>query len=107
MTRYVLRRLLVAIPSLLIASLIVFSLPRLLPGDVVQLMLEEKGKDLDDLRLRGFNGAQWYWWGNGIVSGALAVAVLATCRRASSERRGQRPKSQPTEERAPVHHSLT
>ena len=52
MKRYVLRRLLVAIPSLLIASLIVFSLPRLLPGDVVQLMLEEKayGKDLDDLR---------------------------------------------------------
>ena len=39
MKRYVLRRLLVAIPSLLIASLIVFSLPRLLPGDVVQLML--------------------------------------------------------------------
>jgi peptide/nickel transport system permease protein len=50
--RYVFRRLLVAIPSLLIASLIVFSLPRLLPGDVVQLMLEEKayGKDVDDLR---------------------------------------------------------
>ena len=49
MKRYVFRRLLVAIPSLLIASLIVFSLPRLLPGDVVQLMLEEKayGKDLD------------------------------------------------------------
>jgi len=52
--KYVLRRLLVAIPSLLIASLIVFSLPRLIPGDVVQLMLEEKayGKDLDDLRAK-------------------------------------------------------
>jgi peptide/nickel transport system permease protein len=49
---YVLRRLLVAVPSLLIASLIVFTLPRLIPGDVVQLMLEEKayGKDLEDLR---------------------------------------------------------
>lgn len=54
MRKYVLRRLLVAIPSLLIASLIVFSLPRLIPGDVVQLMLEEKayGKDLDDLRAK-------------------------------------------------------
>src|SRR5205809_692467 len=54
MRRYVLRRLLVAIPSLLIASLIVFALPRLIPGDVVQLMLEEKayGKDLDDLRAK-------------------------------------------------------
>jgi peptide/nickel transport system permease protein len=54
MRLYILRRLLVAIPSLLIASLIVFMLPRLIPGDVVQLMLEEKadGKDLEDLRAK-------------------------------------------------------
>ena len=54
MRNYVLRRLVVAIPSLLIASLIVFILPRLIPGDVVQLMLEEKayGKDLEDLRAK-------------------------------------------------------
>jgi peptide/nickel transport system permease protein len=52
MRRYLLKRLIVAIPSLVIASLIVFTLPRLLPGDAVQLMLEEKayGKDVDDLR---------------------------------------------------------
>jgi peptide/nickel transport system permease protein len=51
---YVLQRLVIAIPSLLVASLIVFVLPRLIPGDVVQLMLEEKayGKDLDDLRAK-------------------------------------------------------
>jgi peptide/nickel transport system permease protein len=51
---YVLQRLLIALPSLVIASLIVFTLPRLIPGDVVQLMLEEKayGKDLDDLRAK-------------------------------------------------------
>src|SRR5262245_26414078 len=51
---YVLQRLLIALPSLFIASLIVFTLPRLIPGDVVQLMLEEKayGKDLDDLRAK-------------------------------------------------------
>jgi peptide/nickel transport system permease protein len=54
MRHYILRRLLVAVPSLLIASFIVFTLPRLIPGDVVQLMLEEKayGKDLDDLRAK-------------------------------------------------------
>jgi peptide/nickel transport system permease protein len=54
MRTYVLRRLLVAVPSLLIASFIVFTLPRLIPGDVVQLMLDEKayGKDLDDLRAK-------------------------------------------------------
>jgi len=50
--RYLAKRLFVAIPSLLIASLIVFTLPRLIPGDVVTLMLEEKAyaKDLDELR---------------------------------------------------------
>ncbi len=54
MRTYVLGRLLIAIPSLLIASFIVFTLPRMIPGDVVQLMLEEKayGKDLDELRAK-------------------------------------------------------
>jgi peptide/nickel transport system permease protein len=52
--RYVAKRLVVAIPSLLIATLIVFTLPRLIPGDVVQLMLEEKAyaKDLEELRAK-------------------------------------------------------
>jgi peptide/nickel transport system permease protein len=54
MRTYILQRLLIAIPSLLIASLIVFVLPRLIPGDAVQLMLEEKayGKDLAELRAK-------------------------------------------------------
>ena len=54
MRRYLARRLLVAIPSLLIASLIVFTLPRLIPGDVVTLMLEEKAyaKDVEELRAK-------------------------------------------------------
>jgi peptide/nickel transport system permease protein len=39
MRNYIFRRLLVTIPSLLIASLIIFTLPRLIPGDVVQVML--------------------------------------------------------------------
>ena len=54
MRNYVLRRLLVAIPSLLIASLIVFTLPRLIPGDVVVLMFEEKAyaEDLEALRAK-------------------------------------------------------
>src|SRR5215470_1941480 len=54
MRTYVLRRLFIALPSLLIASMIVFVLPRLIPGDVVQLMLEEKayGKDLAELRAK-------------------------------------------------------
>ena len=52
--RYLAKRLLVAIPSLLIASLIVFTLPRLIPGDAVQLMLSEKAyaKDIAELRVK-------------------------------------------------------
>ena len=54
MKRYLAKRLLIAVPSLLIASLIVFTLPRLLPGDAVQLMLAEKAyaKDVDELRAK-------------------------------------------------------
>ena len=52
--RYLARRLLVAIPSLVIASAIVFTLPRLIPGDAVQLMLAETSyaKDIDELRAK-------------------------------------------------------
>jgi len=52
--RYLARRLMVAVPSLLIASLVVFALPRLIPGDVVALMLEEKAyaRDLAELRAK-------------------------------------------------------
>ncbi len=81
MRRYVLRRLLVAIPSLLIASLIVFSLPRLIPGDVVQLMLEEKAyaKDLDALRAKlGLDRpvyVQYFEWLGNVASGNLGESL--------------------------------
>jgi peptide/nickel transport system permease protein len=81
MRKYVLRRLLVAIPSLLIASFIVFSLPRLLPGDVVQLMLEERayGKDLDDLRAKlGMDRPiyqQYFTWLGRVVQGHLGESL--------------------------------
>jgi peptide/nickel transport system permease protein len=50
--RYFLKRLLVAVPSLLIASVIVFSLVRFIPGDVVTLMMEENqyAQDLEEMR---------------------------------------------------------
>jgi peptide/nickel transport system permease protein len=78
---YVLRRLLVAVPSLLIASLIVFTLPRLIPGDVVQLMLEEKayGKDLEDLRAKlGLNRplqVQYFEWLGSVMRGRLGESL--------------------------------
>jgi peptide/nickel transport system permease protein len=81
MSQYVLRRLLVAIPSLLIATFIIFALPRLIPGDVVQLMLEDKayGKDLDDLRARlGLNRPipeQYVVWLGRIAHGDLGESL--------------------------------
>ena len=81
MRNYVLRRLLVAIPSLLIASFIVFTLPRLIPGDVVQMMLEEKayGKDLEDLRAKlGLNKPvyfQYFDWLRNIGRGDFGESL--------------------------------
>jgi peptide/nickel transport system permease protein len=81
MRTYVLRRLLIAVPSLLIASLIVFTLPRLIPGDVVQLMLEEKayGKDLEDLRSKlGLNRpihVQYVEWLGAIARGNFGESL--------------------------------
>ncbi len=79
--RYLLKRLVVAIPSLLIASLIVFTLPRLLPGDAVQLMLEEKAyaKDLDELRHKlGLDRpiyVQYFAWLGQVVRGDLGESL--------------------------------
>jgi peptide/nickel transport system permease protein len=81
MRTYVVRRLLVAVPSLLIASLIVFTLPRLIPGDVVQLMLEEKayGKDVEDLRAKlGLNRpvhVQYFQWLGAVARGNLGESL--------------------------------
>ncbi len=79
--RYLLKRLVVAIPSLLIASLIVFTLPRLLPGDAVQLMLEEKAyaRDLDELRHKlGLDRpmyVQYFAWLGQVVRGDLGESL--------------------------------
>src|SRR5919109_5062820 len=54
MRQYVLKRLLLVVPTLLLISIIVFTLNHMLPGDVVVLMFEEKAyaKDLDTLRAK-------------------------------------------------------
>jgi peptide/nickel transport system permease protein len=79
--RYLAKRLVVAIPSLLIASLIVFTLPRLIPGDVVAMMLEEKAyaKDLDELRTKlGLNRpiyVQYFEWVGRALRGDLGESL--------------------------------
>jgi peptide/nickel transport system permease protein len=79
--RYLVRRLLVAIPSLVIASVIVFTLPRLIPGDAVQLMLAETSyaKDLDELRAKlGLDRAlhvQYAEWAGRVLRGDLGESL--------------------------------
>jgi peptide/nickel transport system permease protein len=79
--RYVAKRLLIAIPSLLIASLIVFTLPRLIPGDAVQLMLAEKAyaKDIAELRAKlGLDRplyVQYFEWAGRAVRGDLGESL--------------------------------
>jgi peptide/nickel transport system permease protein len=79
--RYLARRLLIAIPSLFIASVIVFTLPRLIPGDAVQLMLAETSyaKDIDELRAKlGLNRAihvQYVEWVGHALRGDLGESL--------------------------------
>ena len=81
MGRYVLKRLLVALPALVIASVIVFTLPRLLPGDVVVLMLEEKAYARDIAELRAKLGldrpiyTQYFEWAGRVVRGDLGDSL--------------------------------
>jgi peptide/nickel transport system permease protein len=79
--RYLARRLVIAIPSLLIASVIVFTLPRLIPGDAVQLMLSETSyaKDIDELRRKlGLDRAlhvQYADWAGRVLRGDLGESL--------------------------------
>ena len=94
MKRYLAKRLLIAVPSLLIASLIVFTLPRLLPGDAVQLMLAEKAyaKDVDELRAKlGLDrplAVQYVEWLGRVTRGDLGESLWT--RRSVLQELGQR-----------------
>jgi peptide/nickel transport system permease protein len=77
MRQYVLKRLLLVVPTLLLVSAIVFSLMRLIPGDVVVLMFEEKAyaEDLEALRAKlGLNRPIYVQYG--IWLGRLAQGDL-------------------------------
>jgi peptide/nickel transport system permease protein len=81
MRQYVLKRLLLVGPTLLLVSAIVFSLTRLIPGDVVVLMFEEKAyaEDLEALRAKlGLNRPiheQYGVWLAQVVRGDLGESL--------------------------------
>ena len=56
MSRYVLRRLMLLVPTLALVTLLVFSIIRLLPGDIVTLMMSEQGYASDKAKLEQMLG---------------------------------------------------
>src|SRR2546423_10334826 len=81
MRQYVLKRLLLVVPTLLLISIIVFAMMRLIPGDEVVLMFEEKAyaKDLDALRAKlGLDKPlyiQYFSWIGQVAQGNLGESL--------------------------------
>lgn len=82
MQRYVMRRLLLTIPALIGVSIIISGMMRMLPGDAVDLMLQDYSgyaKDAADLREKlGLNRpfyVQYVTWFGGIFKGDLGKSL--------------------------------
>ncbi len=81
MLRYALTRLLLVVPTLLLVSVFVFGIVRAIPGDVVDMMLEQfqYGKDAAELRTRlGLDrplAEQYLAWVGNILRGDLGQSL--------------------------------
>jgi peptide/nickel transport system permease protein len=83
MGQYILRRLLLAIPTLFVVSVLVFSLVRLVPGDVVMARLSESGyvtpEQLAEMRAElGIDRnpvIQYLDWASGVVRGDFGKSL--------------------------------
>jgi peptide/nickel transport system permease protein len=83
MFKYILRRLLISIPLLLLVSLMVFSIVRIVPGDVVMLMLAEIGNITPEqlAKIRADMGLdqpflqQFVIWLGGVIQGDLGKSI--------------------------------
>ena len=81
MRNYVIKRILLMIPTLFIVSFIVFSLARLIPGDIVDMMFEDQAhaKDIEEMRRKlGIDRAihiQYVEWMAKIAQGNFGVSL--------------------------------
>jgi peptide/nickel transport system permease protein len=81
MTTYAIRRLLLAVPTLVVVMLVVFSIIRLLPGDIVRLMVAEQNYAANEDALRaelGLNDpllVQFAKWTGGVLTGDLGRSL--------------------------------
>ena len=86
MGQYIIRRLIGAIPSLVLVSIIIFLLVRLIPGDVVMARLAESGyvTEEDLQRMRAELGldrnifAQYIDWGGHVLIGDFGKSLWTT-----------------------------
>jgi peptide/nickel transport system permease protein len=81
MLRYLIRRVLLLIPTLFLVTLLVFSIIRLLPGNVVVLMMSEQGYASDRSKLeqmlgldRPFYEQYWHYMAK-VLRGGLGVSL--------------------------------
>ena len=83
MGSYIIRRLLIAIPSLIIVTILIAGLIRLQPGDVVMAMLSEAGylsdEEIEEMRrnlgLHRSFPVQYADWMGGVLRGDLGVSL--------------------------------
>lgn len=81
MRQYVLKRLFLMIPTLFFISLLVFILTRLIPGDVVELMLQDQGYAENAAALRTLLGldrpihVQYVAWLGKVLQGNLGTSL--------------------------------
>ena len=98
MTRYIMRRLVLFVPTVLLVLTAVFTLIRLIPGDTVTLMVQDNGyaKSAEALRERlGLNEplpVQYATWMGDLLRGDLGES-LHTKRTASEELKARAPVS--------------
>ncbi|MDO9526212.1 MAG: ABC transporter permease [Gemmobacter sp.] len=81
MTRFILSRILIAIPTLLIVSVFVFGLQKLLPGDPILVMAgEDRNPEVleylrEKYRLNDPIPMQYLYWLGGVVQGDLGISL--------------------------------
>jgi len=81
MRRYFLRRVLLLIPTILLVSFIVFCIVRILPGDIVELMVAEQGFADDEAELREMLGldkpllTQYFNYLKKVLHGDLGISL--------------------------------
>ncbi|MCP3729957.1 ABC transporter permease [Sphingomonas sp. MG17] len=84
MIRYILRRFLLAVPTLLLVALAVFALVRMIPGDPAQVMLGEGADAAAIAALRGELGldeplpVQFVAWLGNVAAGDLGTSIVTS-----------------------------